>query len=188
MYHLLARQTVMDSLNFWNLGIYEPWAEFSWQETPGCNAEFSGNSTSNFSHYWDFGDSTSSIDPNPVHHYLYSQYFPVTHIVYNACSSDTFYLTNNMVCNGSSVEEDLLSTIEVFPNPADGVFAITTDRYDIKSISIYNLHGQRIYEAIVPDPVNPIVLSASALPEGIYFLQFKDEEGRISSRKFTVMR
>ncbi len=188
MYHLFARQTVAASLNFWNLGIYEPWAEFSWDEAPGCNGVYYGNSNSNFSHYWDFGDSTTSTDPSPVHHYLYSHYFPVLHIVYNACSSDTFMLVNNMVCNWGSVSEDMLSTIEVFPNPANGSFTINNSQYNIKSLSIFNMTGEHVYETAFADIVNPVVMNISALPEGIYFLQFTDENGRFSFKKFAIMR
>ncbi len=186
MYHLLARQTVNDSLNFWNLGIYEPWAEFSWDEAPGCNGVFYGNSNANFSHYWDFGDSSTSTDPSPVHHYNYSQYFPVLHIVYNACTSDTFFLYNNMVCNSASVNETNRTTFELYPNPANDRLTFSKAWAEKTCISIFNSTGERMLNVTINDLQTQI--NTSSFPEGIYYLRVTDQEDHFSALKFTIAR
>jgi hypothetical protein len=186
MFHLLARQTVKDSLNCWNLGIYEPWAEFDWNEAPGCNGEFFGNSNANFSHYWDFGDSTTSVDPNPVHHYLYSRYYPVLHIVYNSCSSDTFLLYNNMVCNGATINEYLNNQFQVYPNPADERISISRLQSDEITVSIYNSIGELMLRKMFAGSIFEIGIHA--LPEGIYYLYMADGKDFFSAGKFTIAR
>ena len=197
MFHLFAHQTIEDSLNFFNLGINEPWAEFTWHEAQGCVGEFFGKSNSNFFHYWDFGDSTTSADPSPVHQYMYSRYYPVIHIVYNSCTSDTFRLTNNMVCNGAAVNEISENNFTLFPNPVSEklfVIPIAIGSYSLyraaEEISIYNVLGEKVLAVQLPiaNCLLPTEFDVSNLPEGIYFLKIIDERENFSSLKFTIIR
>ena len=185
-FHLLARETVSDSLNFWNLGIFEPWAEFAWTEAPGCVAEFSGNSNLNFNHLWDFGDSTTSSDPNPVHHYLYSGYYPVIHVVYDSCSSDTFLLTNNMLCNGASVDDFHSVQFQLFPSPANDQLVIARSDESKVFLKIFNAFGQLMVQGQYTGSL--IHVPVASLPAGIYYLRIADGYDLFSSRKFIVAR
>jgi hypothetical protein len=202
MFHLFAHQVVVDTLNFWNVGIYEPWAQFTWHEAPGCVGVFNGMSNSNFSHLWDFGDSTTSTDANPVHQYPYSRYFPVRHIVYNSCSSDTFRLTNNMICNGGvSVNEISENNFIVFPNPAQNQLAIgnwqlaqsspSFGGFAIKSVVVLNLIGvPQLCEMdlSISNNQHQASVDVSGLSGGIYFLRITDDEEHFSTLKFTIIR
>ncbi len=185
-YHNFARQTVADSLNFWNLGIYEPWAEFTWEEIPGCNIVFNASSNSNFTHFWNFGDSTTSTVTDPVHHYLYSSYFPVLHIVYNGCMSDTFVLTNNMICN-DGINEIRNGLFTILPNPVKENLVISNEKNFIKSVSVYNLTGDRIKDVQTDGLMNTVIIPASGYPSGMYFVLIQDDGGHFSSGKFVVM-
>jgi hypothetical protein len=189
MFHLLARQTVRDSINFWNLGVNDPWAEFTWYEAPNCDGVFTGVSNSNFSHYWDFGDSTTSSAPSPVHHYLHSQYYPVMHVVYDSCSSDTFRHANNMVCLVSTGNEEPSDEFEIFPLPARDELRILYSGIGIKSAEVRNLTGETVRAGFRKIDDRHYSLNVSELVSGIYFLRLIDEHGRVSvMRKVAVMK
>jgi hypothetical protein len=182
-FQLFAQEVVRDSLNFWNLGIYEPWAEFTWHETVSCNVEFYAGSNMSFSHYWNFGDTTFSAASNPVHHYMHSGNWNVTHVVYNACAGDTFMLTNNVVCLDGIDEYDA-NTFELYPDPAGKMLYVEA----AGGISIYNLTGKQVLAILPADSGTKTDIDVSSLPEGIYFLNIMDQYGHFSARKFVIAR
>ncbi len=188
MFHLFAHQTVEDSLNFFNLGINEPWAEFRWHQIGGAGpVYFSQFSNSTFTHIWNFGDSTTSSDPNPVHQYTYSHYFPVYHIVYNQCDTDSFFLANNIVFPYSGTEEFSTSRFRIYPNPTKEILMISGLSNSRASIEINNVIGEKIL-SLQTNSINELPLNVSKLPEGIYFLRINDEREHFSSLKFTIIR
>ena len=78
-------------------------------------------------------------------------------------------------CNGVplSMEEENLSNVSIFPNPATDFAQITGD-LSFTSYSIYNISGQQVLSGAIDD--NKIeVLS---LTSGVYFLNLKGDGGR----------
>lgn len=185
IFHLAARQVVKDSLNFWNLGVYEPWAEFTWDEVAACYVEFYGNSNSNFSHFWDFGDTTFSTDANPAHQYLNSRYWPVMHIVYDSCSSDTFRLVNNVVCLGAGMEESGADKMAIYPNPARNQVTVSGG-FPATSIQIFSLLGERVLDLGSTQDLHQV--DVSGLAEGIYFMKISGGENQFSTVRFAIAR
>ena len=190
---LLANYAVEDSLNFYNLGIYEPWAKFTWHEAPGCVGVFNGLSNSNFTHIWDFGDSTTSADPNPVHQYPYSRYYPVWHVVHDACKRDSFFLTNNMVCNVAFVSENTEDLPELYPNPVTEtlyVIGYPSPADPHVEVSIFNALGELIFNAqpVTSSGKTEIRLDVRPLAPGIYFARIATGGGIVATRKFSIAR
>ncbi|MFZ1424076.1 MAG: PKD domain-containing protein [Saprospiraceae bacterium] len=64
-----------------------PDAEFTNSETQG-QVDFTNQSRYAKSHFWNFGDNTTSTQANPSHKYLEGRY-EVLYIVSNACGNDT---------------------------------------------------------------------------------------------------
>lgn len=186
MFHLFANGTVEDSLNYWNLGINKPWAEFSLEQLPGCFFQFYSVSNSSFSHYWDFGDTTFSTDANPLHQYQHAHYWLVKHIVYDSCSSDTIMMALNVAC-GSGVNEYSQELFDIYPNPSSDILFIRPKPgySQIKKISVYNEMGEKLFL----NPSGSIdFVDISTLAEGFYFLQITDDQGHFLTCKITVAR
>lgn len=56
----------------------------------GGLATFTNTSINADSYEWNFGDNSSSVNPNPTHTYAGSGAYPVTLTAFNACGSSTF--------------------------------------------------------------------------------------------------
>jgi hypothetical protein len=183
-----ARSAVNDSLNLWNIGIYEPRADFKWHENNGL-VQFTGVSDSTFSHYWDFGDTTFSTLPNPLHQYHHSRYWPVYHLVYDSCVTDSFELVTNII-GPALVPEISKDEWMIFPNPASDIIHI------VLPLSMMNEHFHLVIEdisgRILREEKNEIqesIISVSDLSEGIYFIRITDAASKtIFSRKIVMMK
>ncbi len=180
---LIADATVRDSLNTWNLGINEPWARFTWQQinTSGLTA-FNSESDSNMTHSWDFGDSTTSSDANPIHQYTWSQYFPVRHVVCNSCKCDTFFLVNNIIIFPSGLSErNSESDFQIFPNPAGNENINIVCKSKSRGLpELYSCDGKKQHVEIA-ETENGWIIPANKLLQGIYYI-------RISTGKSGLIR
>jgi CubicO group peptidase (beta-lactamase class C family) len=81
---------------------------------------------------------------------------------------------NDLTCGLSEIEEDNLSEIHVFPNPATSY--ITIDANDIKlgKIMIYNSVGM-VQQELSSD-LTTLNLDISAFENGLYFISFPDKK------------
>jgi CubicO group peptidase (beta-lactamase class C family) len=81
---------------------------------------------------------------------------------------------NDLSCSLSEIEEDNLSEIKVFPNPASSY--ITIDANDIKlgKIMIYNSVGM-VQQELSSD-LTTLNLDISAFENGLYFISFPDKK------------
>ena len=69
----------------------------------------------------------------------------------------------------SVAEVNALNNIQIFPNPSNGNFKITTENQsELKNITIYNALGQIIYSNDAPQQINEVNLSTEA--HGICFV------------------
>ncbi len=74
----------------------------------------------------------------------------------------------------------------IFPNPSDGTFSIQSSNIKTKSIEIYNLRGNRIYESF--GQALPTTLDISYMSDGIYLLRIMDEKGEVHSHKLILTK
>ena len=184
-----ARGIVTDSLNVWNLGIYEPRADFRWSEIASGIVQFTGYSNSSFSHYWNFGDTTFSTLPNPMHPYMHSRYWPVYHIVYDSCAVDSFHLTTNVI-GAAGIAEISSIDLLVFPNPTSDFIRLvfpSTWKNESVYVVIENIAGCVLSEAKIENQDSP-VLSIKDFNRGIYFIRVTNGRGSsFFSKKIIVM-
>jgi PKD repeat protein len=94
---------------------------------------------------WDFGDGITSTVANPTHQFANPGNYTVCLTVSNVCGADT--LCQSFVVVGMEMEvED--GTVEVFPNPTGGEFAIRLEFATMAEtqIEVYNAMGQLVAE------------------------------------------
>lgn len=91
--------------------------------------------------------------------------------------SHTFCITAN------GIEENRLTEVSISPNPSKGIFNMTFgENESIKSISAYNVVGQKIFSAQVTDSHTTVLLPPVA---GVYLLQ-TEMNGKILVHKLVI--
>ena len=122
----------------------QPVADFTYGLT-GLDLTLANMSTGATSYFWDFGDSTTSTDVDPVHSYTASGPRLITLIASNSCGSDTI----TELLNPISVDEGLewRNKLVVFPNPGNGNFKYSCEECGIGKylILVKDLPGKEIY-------------------------------------------
>jgi hypothetical protein len=84
-----------------------------------------------------------------------------------------------------SVEDNALSTLEVYPNPSNGTFRLSVGKnksQDIK-LNVYNMTGAKVFSAENFDEgQNVITLDITKQPAGMYFFDINTPEGKTVKR------
>ena len=96
----------------------------------------------------------------------------------------TWQAKDSVLCptSNSGVNEltQLEEQVSVYPNPTQGQFAITSERFKINNVEVYNVFGEKVYSAVVNHPSS--VINISSQPQGIYFIRANISEGMISKK------
>ncbi len=154
--------------------IYEnPVPSFTWIENSFV-VTFTNQSTGGGSYLWDFGDSNTSTDENPVHTYASGGSYTVTLTLTNDCGTDVF--SDVIAVSTVSVYTPDLH-VEVFPNPVEDKLTIRTKSV-ILDMSLYNLQGIKIIDNKVND--TGVTLSLENIASGTYILKLITESGTYS--------
>ncbi len=87
---------------------------------------------------------------------------------------------------GIASQSMLSAGIEVYPSPNNGKFQVSSPKYQVSSIVIYNVLGEKVYALPVIDNYSPITIDVSnnsSFPSGVYVVEVKTESG-VGVRKF----
>ena len=88
----------------------------------------------------------------------------------NSCSdTSSCYVILNTGIEGNNKHSD----ITIFPNPTSGIFSIKSDNLKIKTVDVFNIIGENIFQSEYPNATTQIDLSEKA--NGIYFITIKTE-------------
>jgi len=79
----------------------------------------------------------------------------------------------------SSIENNLFSSLELYPNPATDLVNISSD-YTMESVTVYNFAGQVVLFETVDNTTYRV--NTSNFEAGIYLFHIETEEGRIAKR------
>ena len=135
------------------------------------------------SYSWDNGMTGPVIVDSPVA----SQLYTLTTVDNNNCSGQATVTITVDPCNTSV--SDILSSLDVYPNPSSGVVNIKFNTYDLSAveISIFNVLGEEmIYssnEMLNGEFATTIDLSSQS--KGVYLLKIKTDRG-IINRKLVI--
>ncbi len=111
---------------------------------------FSSNATNGLSYFWDFGDGTTSTQPNPSHVYLEDGTYPVILSVSNPCGSTTVTAAVEILVTNTEELSQNLVEMKVFPNPTTTNFQVAIDyqaSYQKGRLLVYDLMG-KLTEAV----------------------------------------
>jgi uncharacterized delta-60 repeat protein len=77
------------------------------------------------------------------------------------------------------------NTMVIYPNPSNGIYNLQTNEMNAaKSISIYTILGQKIYDAAISS--NETTIDISNQPKGVYLYKVLGEEGETKSGKLVI--
>lgn len=175
-----AKLVVFDSLKKWNIGIYDPKANFSYTTT-SSTVNFSNSSQNASSYYWDFGDSKNATIANPTHTYTAKGTYIVKLIVSKCGLSDTIVKT--ITIGTSGIEEEIkLMEWALFPNPTQSTLNIRLNIAQKVNFRIINGMGQLVKEGFVSEQEKTI--DVSHLSKGIYSIQLFNKQESFGQQKF----
>lgn len=163
---------VYDQLALWKVGEFDPIADFTYLENNG-EVSFVNNSENADSYAWDFGDTNTSTDENPVHTYSSNGDYEVELEVTKCGMTHTY--TTTVTVSSLSVDDFELKRLKVYPNPSESILYIN-------GISLDNLYSIRLYD-ILGRPINLNISTAenvvdiSNLKPGHYFLELTTKSG-----------
>ena len=142
---------------------------------------------------WNFGDGTAPLSgtglPGPqTHTYTSAGEYTVTLTLSNDCKeiSITKVIKVNAVTGIDAIAQ-LQQALTLYPNPAAKVVTLSTGHHPvvIKSVSVYNIIGQQVYQAPVSN--NQHQIDIASLPAGIYTMMIATEKGNVA-KKLEVIR
>ena len=166
---------------------YSPNTVYMIPPTSGCNGE------------WAVLDSTYTSGSCSFPTYSTNPFFCAT---INHRNGDTLFLDlcsipcdvtitsdSGNICLASSVdfatsviEEKIVDTINVYPNPNNGSFTINIKDIENATIEIYNISGQLILKEALLESITPINLKEN--PKGIYFVKVETDNKAIVKKIF----
>ena len=175
-----VKAVLFDSLMNWNIGKYDPLANFSSSVSPGNIVAFNNLSINASNYEWDFGDGNSSSITNPVHTYSSSGNYTVTLIAHYCDYSDTIVQNVNTLLAG--IETSMVPGYpSIFPNPVTNQLNIFAYSKKIETITLINCYGQSMYPSYSLEN-NSVMIDVSKYPSGIYIVQIKIEEKIITQK------
>jgi hypothetical protein len=163
-----AKTVVFDSLSKWQIGNFDPVAEFIWA-SGGANAiDFTNQSLQADSYFWNFGDGNTSTTENPVHSYTSPGVYTVTLEANRCLYSDTISYTIDITTVGLN-SNPKLSSPEIFPNPLkDELNVLLTGATNLQ---LFDALGRLVYQCALNPQNNLNTVELSHLPNGMYLLR-----------------
>ena len=184
----VADSTVFDSLATWNIGVYEPQAQFSWIND-GVGIQFTNESVHATSCLWSFGDGLTDTIFSPQHIYSIPGYYFVTLVVSDGCQTDTLIQTVEVLTTGLC-NDVLISEMKIYPNPVTNILNVEfpADRKATYFVELDNIDGSMINIATIQPGSKESVLTfdVSSLSKGIYFIRVDSSKGMFIEKIFKV--
>ncbi len=148
-----------------------PIANYSYTSNQ-LDASFTSTSTGADMYYWDFGDSSSSLNQNPTHTYVNAGIYSVMLIVSSNCGVDTIIQMVNVI--GMNISNNTLnSKINIYPNPTTGNLSVySLNNYENITIVIENYLGKILYITNTNLLKNSLkTIDLNSFSNGIYFIK-----------------
>jgi PKD repeat protein len=155
-----------------------PTASFT-QTSQDLTVTFTATVSSGVNAYsWDFGDSQSASEPNPVHTYAAEGTYSVCLTVNNGplCS---FTKCNDISVSVTGIDKSSRHVSwMVYPNPMNEILLLRgSNLKTIKAIECYDAAGRMVFgKTSIQVMDETIQMNVSMLERGIYFLKIKTDD------------
>lgn len=167
---LAAKTIVFDDLNAWDFTAY-------FNHVTNIN-EVTFTSENDYENVtWNFGDTNSSTQENPVHTYATIGDYQVT-LTATKCGVEHTY-TKTVSITALSISDPTIDKIEIYPNPVKNEIHIKNTSNPVINIEIFDVNGK-----LVLTKKNELeVITINELGSGIYFMKLYTQNSN-SSWKF----
>lgn len=136
-----------------------------------CTGETTSLTASGASNYlWNTSATTSVIAISPT----VTTNYTVNGTDANGCSNSSTITQSVSLCTGISATQSIDASLNVYPNPSNGLFTITGIEQN-ENISIYNTLGELI-KTFQTEKINTTI-DLSDNSNGIYFIKIKNSNG-----------
>ncbi len=170
---MAAKTIVFDEISTWDF-TQNPIAGFS-EVINGGEVAFTNTSSSFDTIFWDFGDSTTSTETDPVHTYAESGTYTVSQTIAKCGKTDTKTKTLNITV--LNTETFKLKALSVYPNPTSGNLNLKFDKTYKEIISVISDLSGKTLLTTSANNVAELTLDISALSKGIYILNVIADDG-----------
>ncbi|PLX18536.1 MAG: hypothetical protein C0599_12195 [Salinivirgaceae bacterium] len=133
---------------------------------------FTNQSLNANSYLWEFGDSNTSTEENPVYIYAEPGSYEVNLIASNAECGDSS-ITKTVVVDViplNNITSD--NTLDIYPNPSNGFITIRFNEIILGATKIIlrNISGKIVFEKTIKSPLSKQPVDITEVPVGIYTL------------------
>jgi hypothetical protein len=158
-----VKTIVWDDLVNWNVGKFNPQADFNFTPTQNpLEFQFENQSAYATEYLWDFGDGMTSTEENPIHAYVTNGIYTVKLRVSNCGKEDVL---EQIIETQLAVQESFKIKRNAYPNPVKDILKISSLN-DNESLNLYDSNGKLLLKGLKSNK-----LGMKNYPPGIYYLQ-----------------
>ena len=165
-----VKTIVYDSLLYWNVGKFDPDADFNFSIQGALIVQFTNLSTNASQYIWDFGDSTASNQQNPTHTYNTGGNYQVKLIAENCSRNDTSYANISLITG--ILPQINKGGFQIFPVPAEDNLSVVSEKFITAPyrITVMDFQGRTVISKTC-SAERCQNINTSHLHPGIYFLE-----------------
>jgi hypothetical protein len=143
----------------------------------GLFVSFFSNVEGPASHFWDFGDGSTSLQFSPTHTYAMADTYLVRLIVSNECGADTLK-QEVVVAEPTGIPDVSTPIFSVYPQPAKDYLVVVLPGHvpyqTSPSVSLFDAQGRRQHIPTIRwEPGGDLRCEGINLPQGLYYLRVK---------------
>jgi len=172
-------------LDYITVTVLPPVADFTADATEieeGDAVSFTDLSTNNPTEWhwvFDGGNPQESSEQNPVIVYPTKGVYFVSLLVIKEGVGDMKLKENYITVNPKNAisEQDISSTIEVYPNPTNGELKVESSKFKVQSVEVFDVSGKNVLSHTA-NRKPQTALDISHLQAGTYFVEITTEAGK----------
>ena len=129
----------------------------------------------------------TTFGPAPNNAYLIN---PIDGTVYckhgwfNQAPNDMGVCISNLLAVLSVNEQNASEKISFYPNPSEGKFQVSSFKFQVSSLEINNVMGEKVFYST--QQLNNSTIDLSSQPKGMYFFKLKNENETLSTGKLII--
>src|SRR5690606_29608787 len=173
---LATKHIVFDNLLEWNVGLFDPIADFTFENMTNTEYAFTNLSEQATSYLWDFGDGNTSTDENPIYSYIATGTYTVSLTATHCDWESTFSQTIEV--NQLSLPKHTSNEFVVYPNPSNFMINIKVAPHQIgQDYIMYDYNGRRLLSGRISQTTTAVQISDMA--SGLYFIQLGTDKSNV---------